>query len=166
MALAALDSQDRQLQIIESKTAVGAALALGLGGLLPAVLAASNRDLRSAEIVLATLAGAVLSLGLVHAFQGMRLRPFLGIPKLVEFRRQAATEGVGLAQLRWAAAASLEQAVSVNDRYVRMKAAAFRSTWTLVVVGAVLGGAAVSVHLTHAADRSPSPQSVAEVRDW
>ena len=126
-----LASQQSQSQALDQKLAVGAALSLGIVALIPTVLAISRREIAESEAWFGLAAGIVLALAFAHSLRGMWVRTFRSTPDQAELWDQADSD-YRPDRLRWAAAASIRQAIEVNDRVLATRLGAFKIVWTLL----------------------------------
>ena len=126
---------------------LAATIALAVPTIASGVLAASGGDLGVPELALGAFSTVTYGVALVHFWRDWWVRTYLGPPDISEFRSLAAIEGIEPEQIRWAAAASLEQIIVVNDRHIAARVSAFKLVWTLVPLATVVFGAAIIAHL-------------------
>lgn len=154
MGLASLSHQHTQAAVFDHKLAVAGILSLAIIALVPVAFAspfspkmpAGINGIIFAVLVIAGL--AVLLLASLSSIRGLWPRTYRSLPDLQEVRNQIG-EDYKDQDIRWSIAVTLEQAVDVNDRVMKVRAATVKLVYILVVLGlTILGIAFIFRHLS------------------
>ena len=146
--IAALRHQHSQAAVLDNKLAVAGGVSLAIIALIPSALATFEIEL--AELLLERwliiVGGIVLLLAFAHSAKGLWPRSYGALPELRRIRKLARANWTD-EDARWSVAASVEQAVEVNERVMLSRVAAVKLTYSLLIAGVVLVGGAFVLSL-------------------
>ncbi len=147
--IAHLDSQHAQATALDSKLAVAGATALAMAALILSALSIFDplqQALGGTELLLISAGSAVLFFAFVNSVRGLWPRTYRELPSLSDIRELAATKEID-EDVHWLVAASVEQAVAVNERVMKARVATTKLTYSSMMLGAALIVAGFGPHI-------------------
>lgn len=145
MGLARLSHQHTQAAVFDNKLAVAGGFSLAITALVPIAFASSSSPNMLAGInsisAIVVTGLAVLLLASLSSIKGLWPRTYRSLPDLQEVREQIGKDYKDQ-DIRWSIAVSLEQAIDVNERVMKVRATTVKLVYTLVVLSLVPFGIA------------------------